>query len=81
MVASGCKCNKTCKIDDYLDIKNCSCKKFLIGKLVLERADEILETTETSFDDKKSNIWKKLLSYSHNFIISNMLVMISCHLC
>ena len=52
----GCKCNKTCKIDDYLDIKNCSCKKFLIGKLVLERADEILETTETSFDDKKSNI-------------------------
>ena len=81
MVASGCKCNKTCKIDDYLDIKNCSCKKFLIGKLVLERADEILETTETSFDDKKSNIWKKLLSYSHNFIISNMLVMINCHLC
>ena len=56
MVASGCKCNKTCKIEDYLDIKNCSCKKFLIGKLVLERADEILETTETSFDDKKSNI-------------------------
>ena len=54
----GCKCNKTCKIDDYLDIKNCSCKKFLIVKLVLERADEILETTETSFDDKKATYEK-----------------------
>ena len=21
-----CECNKTCKSDEYLDIKNCSCK-------------------------------------------------------
>ena len=21
------QCNKACKIDEYLDIKNCSCKK------------------------------------------------------
>ena len=31
-----CKCNKTCKIDEYLDIKNYPCEKHLIGKLVLE---------------------------------------------
>ena len=54
----GCKCNKTCKIDHYLDIKNKKKKKFLIGKLVLERADEILETIETSFDDKKATYEK-----------------------
>ena len=29
-----CECNKACKIYEYLDIKNCSCKKCLIGKLV-----------------------------------------------
>ena len=29
-----CEYNKACKIDEYLDIKNCSCEKRLIGKLV-----------------------------------------------
>ena len=48
-----CECNKANKIDEYLDIKNCSCEKRLIGKLVLGCEDEILNTTETSPDDKK----------------------------
>ena len=43
--------NKACKIDEYLDTENCSCEKCLIDKLVLERENEILNTTETSFDD------------------------------
>ena len=25
-----CECNKACKIDEYLDIKNCSYKKMFI---------------------------------------------------
>ena len=33
--------------------KNCSCEKRLIGKLVLECEDEILNTTETLLNDKK----------------------------
>ena len=38
-----CECNKPCKIDEYLfDIKNCSCKKRLFGKLVLVHEHEIL---------------------------------------
>ena len=37
----NCECHKTCKIDDYLDIKKCSCKKRLVGKLVLECEDKI----------------------------------------
>ena len=49
----GCECNKACKIDEYLDIKNCSCEKRLIDKLVLECEDEILSTTETLLNDKK----------------------------
>ena len=49
---TDCKCNKACKIDKYLDIKNCSSQKCLIGKLVLECEGEMLYTTETSFGDK-----------------------------
>ena len=30
-----CECNKACKIDECLDIKNFSCIKPLLGKLVL----------------------------------------------
>ena len=48
-----CECNKACKIDQYLDIKNCSCKKHLIGNLVLEYGDKILSTTETLLNNKK----------------------------
>ena len=31
------ECNKACKDDEYLNAKNCSCEKCLIGKLTLER--------------------------------------------
>ena len=48
-----CNCNKACKIGKYLDIKNCSFEKRLFGKLVLANEDEMLNTTETSTDDKK----------------------------
>ena len=48
-----CECNKACKIDEYLDIKNCSCEKNLIGKLLLECEDEILNSTRTLRNDKK----------------------------
>ena len=36
-----------------LEIQNCSCEKHLIGTWVSECQDEILNTTETSLDDKK----------------------------
>ena len=44
-----CECDKVCKIDDYLHLKNCWYEKGIIGKLVLTRKDEILNTIETSF--------------------------------
>ena len=37
-----CECDKKCKIDKYLDTKDCSYKKHLPVKLVLEYEDEIL---------------------------------------
>ena len=47
------ECNKACKIDEYLDVKDCSCEIRLIGKLVFEYENEKLNVTETSLDDKK----------------------------
>ena len=47
-----CDCDKACKIDEYLDIKNCSCEKYLIGKFVLGWEDEILNKNKTSPDNK-----------------------------
>ena len=49
-----CECNKAPKIDEHLDTKNN--KKRLIGKLVLGCEDKILNTTETSPDDKERNM-------------------------
>ena len=48
-----CECNKATKLDEYLDIKNCSCEKCLSGKLALECEDEILSTSDTLPNDKK----------------------------
>ena len=47
------ECNKACKIDEYSYIKKCSCEKRLIGKRVLTCEDEMLNTIETSLDNKK----------------------------
>ena len=49
-----CDCNEAWKIDEYLETKNCSCKKRLISKLVLECEDEILNTSETLLTHKKA---------------------------
>ena len=49
-----CDCNRKWKIDEYLDIKSCTCRKRLFGKLALACEDEILNTIETSLDDKKT---------------------------
>ena len=38
---------------EHLDVKNCFYEKRLIGKLVLECENKILNTTETLLNDKK----------------------------
>ena len=73
------ECDKACKTDENLDIKNCSCEKRLFGKLTLACEDEILNTTETS-NNKKVACEKKMF-YSHYFIGNYMLIIISYHIC
>ena len=40
-------------MDKYLGIKNFSCKKVLIDKLLFACGDEIINTLETLLDDEK----------------------------
>ena len=54
----ACECNRPCKIDKYLDVKSCSCKKHLFDKLILACDDEIISTTEISLDDIKATCVK-----------------------
>ena len=61
--------NKACKIDEYLDIKNCSCKKCLLVKLVL---DKVLNTTETLLVDKN------VTCENHNCLFYNIPFVIIC---
>ena len=59
-----------CKIDKYLDLKNCSCEKLKFDKLPLAWKNKILNTTETSLDIKK-------LTYEeNNCLIYRMLLVI-----
>ena len=38
---SECECNKSCDIGEYLDYKNCRCRKKIIDKLVEECSENI----------------------------------------
>ena len=48
-------CIKAYKIDEYLNIKNCSHKKCLIVQLLLEQDNEIPNKTKNSLDDKNES--------------------------
>ena len=64
-----CECNKGCKIDECLDIKNFSCIKHLFGKLVLACKDKILNATEISLVDKKVTRQKELATSTIQIIL------------
>ena len=69
----------TCKSDEYVDIKSCSWQNFLIDKLVLAACmDKILNTTETSLDDKKATYEKsKSINHTISLIIISFLLLVA----
>ena len=80
--SSTCDCgsNKTCKIFEYLDIKNFSGEKYLFDKLGLTCGDEILNTTKASLNRKKVTCEKNnclILTISLVIICLLLLVVIS----
>ena len=74
-----CESNKACKIDKFLDTKNCSCKKRLISKLVLECEDEILNTTGSSPDNKKGTCKKTKILLAIMCLLLIVVISIGCY--
>ena len=60
-----CERNKACKIGEYLDVKNYSCKRRFFGKLVLASEDELLNVIETTVKDLSyaASVIDKKVSY------------------
>ena len=66
------------EIGEYLDIKKCSCKNHLLGKLVLTFEDEMLNTTEASFIDKKVTCARNnCLNHTISLIIFRLFLLVA----
>ena len=52
-----CECDKSCDIREYLDYKNCKCRKKIIDKLVEECSENIYENE--IIDIIPLNVYKK----------------------
>ena len=50
-----CECNKSCDFSEYLDYKNCICKKRLVNKLVDECKETIDEVKLTKMTNAENN--------------------------
>ena len=48
-----CECNKACDFSEYLDYKNCTCKKRFVYKLV-EECNETIDEEEKIIDNNKN---------------------------
>ena len=78
-----CECSKACKIDEYIDTKNCSCKKHLSGNLVLKCEDEIFNATENSLDNKKvvfakNNYFIHTISFITIYLLLLVMICVNC---
>ena len=82
---SNCKYKKACecKIGEYLDAKNCSCKNCLFGKLVFKKC-KYAKIKKVNMQKEKKKKKKNIChtsSISLVIIIINMLYTISCYFC
>ena len=58
-----CECDKLCDVGEYLDCKNCKCRKRLIDKLIEECSKSIYENETLDLiplDSIPLNVYKKV---------------------
>lgn len=60
---TGRDCDRTCKYDEYLDFKNCSCEKCFFNKLVVAGRDQILYITTAATIVNKKAMNEKLIAF------------------
>ena len=54
MSSCECQCDKSCGIGEYLDYKNCKCRKRLVNKLTDESNETIDEEKPTPAENENS---------------------------
>ena len=65
----NCECDKSCEIGEYLDYKNCKCRRKIVGELVEEYSENIDENEmiyETLLVKECNKNISKILSTSSN---------------
>ena len=67
-----CECDKSCDIGEYLDYKNCKCRKRIIDKLV-EVCSENIDGNEMFYNETLDviplNVYKKVCSSCMVYIV------------
>ena len=71
-----CECDKSCDVGEYLDYKNCKCRKSLVDKLVEECNENIDEAklTEIALFEQKN----KCVCYCKVFNVLAVIVLTVC---
>ena len=67
-----CECDKSCDIEEYLDYKNCKCKKKIIDKLAEECSENIYENETTDIiplDAILLNVYKKVCNSRMLYVV------------
>ena len=56
-----CECDKTCDVGEYLDYKNCKCRKKIVHKLIDEctEAMEEKKLAKITLTENENSIYKK----------------------
>ena len=62
-----CECDKSCDIGEYLDYKNCKCRKRIIDKLVEECSENIYENVIPS--NVYKNVCNSCMVYTVLFVV------------
>ena len=71
-----CECDKSCDLGEYLDYKNCKCRKTLVDKLVEECNENIddAKLTEIALFEHKN----ECVCYYTVFIVLGVIVLTIC---
>ena len=72
-----CKCYKSCNFSEYLDYKNCKCKKMLVDKLVEECTENIEETRLVEITSAKNKSKHKCSSCTLYIVLFSIIFTIN----
>ena len=69
----NCECDKSCDIGEYLDYKNCKCRRKIVGRLVeecIEECSENIDENEMIYNETLKGITWNFLYTIHSIICS-----------